>query len=1041
MHHLHRNDWENPQLVGRNRLAPRAWFHSWPTADAALAGDVNGNPNMLSLNGDWAFAYAPTPFETPADFHMIEFDDSTWAKLPVPSMWQLHGYGRPHYTNVVYPFTVDPPRVPTENPTGCYRRTFILPDGWTGRRVFLRFEGVDSAFTVYVNGHELGFSKGSRLPSEFDLTDHLRAGENTLAVRVVQWSDGTYMEDQDMWWLSGIFRAVYLRSTPQVRIADLQIIADLDAKYADGQLHVRAELVSHIGKLTGHTLDIALIDPAGQTLLTKSIDTDINATESTSVKLSTDVTAPQKWSAESPTLYTVLTTLKDAAGKTLEVVPTRIGFRKIERKNGLILVNGKAVKFKGVNRHDHHPDFGRAVPLDAMIRDVELMKQHNINAVRTSHYPNDPRFLDLCDRYGLYVIDECDQECHGFQVVGRWSQLADDPEWLPAHLDRMERMVHRDKNHPCVIFWSLGNETILGPNHKAMAELARKIDPTRMIHYEGDQRAEVGDVHSRMYPTVNEVEAFGKRQSFYNAYDAENRLTAQAIADKPLILCEYAHAMGNGPGGLKEYWDLFFSYEHLQGGFVWEWIDHGLRKTSADGKEFFAYGGDFGDQPNDGNFVADGLIFPDRTPSPGLIEYKKVIEPVVTKAIDLKAGKFSVTNRYDFLSLDHLAAHAIVEVDGRLVQSFEVELPNVAASATAELTLPMTLPTIRDTQEVFLTIRYTQRSDTLYAPAGHEVAWAQFDLTAVAPKLAATPTAINASVITCEPTRTDLRIHAGSAVLTFDIIRGQLSTWTIAGQPILTAGPTINFWRALIDNEQNGCAGAPIGRELRGACLHMLQRRTDNVVWKHRDAHVVELRVRTRIGPPIKDIFWIVDATYIIDASGVTLTVAGEPHGQWPSVLPRIGLKMALPKTLDRVEWFGTGPGENYADSCQAARIGRFRNTIGGMVTPYVFPQEYGNRMDTRCVALTDAHGRGLRVTGQPRFNFSAHPFALDTLDHARHTHELIEDSVNWLYVDLAQHGLGSATCGPAVLPHYHLSAKPFAFTVRLAANAGPLAL
>jgi len=642
------HDWETQHVLERNRLEGRAFFIPYADEANALTYERGNSCAFQLLNGVWKFYYGLAPGLTPAPFYEESFNVSDWDDIPVPSSWQFQGYGKPHYTNIVYPFPVDPPHVPSENPTGCYRRDFTISEAWSNQRVVLRFEGVDSAFHVWVNGQPVGYSQGSRLPSEFDITEQVRTGANSVAVRVYQWSDGSYIEDQDMWWLSGIFRDVYLVATPRVHMRDIAVRTELNAHDQGAILKVSTKLSNLTDSaVNGHSVELRLLDAQRRPVAdvqaneTFAIDADGQA----ALMFEMRVDRPEKWSAESPYLYHLLTTVKDEQGEVLQVIPIRVGFRSVELKGGNFLVNGVPIMLKGVNRHDHHPELGKAVPLQWMIDDVLLMKRHNINAVRTSHYPNDPRFYDLCDEYGLYVIDEADLECHGFGYTADANWLSDNSEWEKAYVDRMERMIERDKNHPSIIMWSLGNESFFGRNHEAMAARARFMDPTRLIHYEGDRDAKVADVFSTMYSSVEAMAELGARTDL----------------DKPHILCEYAHAMGNGPGGLKEYWETFYAHKRLQGGFVWEWLDHGIPQHAKNGQKYFAYGGDFGDQPNDGNFVIDGLVMPDRTPSPGLIEYKKVIEPVKVEEVNLSAGQVKVTNRYDFISLDHLVCRLLLE--------------------------------------------------------------------------------------------------------------------------------------------------------------------------------------------------------------------------------------------------------------------------------------------------------------------------------------------------------------------------------------------
>jgi beta-galactosidase/evolved beta-galactosidase subunit alpha len=684
-----------------------------------------------------------------------------------------------------------------------------------------------------------------------------------------------------------------------------------------------------------------------------------------------------------------------------------------------------------VNRHDHHPDFGRAVPYDDMLKDVLLMKQHNINAVRTSHYPNDPVFLDLCDKFGLYVIDECDQECHGFGTVGNWDQLSKDPEWKETHVDRMRRMVIRDRNHPCVIFWSLGNETKFGENHKTMAAVARELDPTRLIHYEQDLSAEVCDVYSRMYTGVDGITIFGEGKEPFKG--CQNDVPPEEYAGKkPLILCEYAHAMGNGPGGLKEYWDAFYKYKALQGGFVWEWLDHGIRKKNSDGKEFFAYGGDFGDEPNDGNFVTDGLLFPDRTPSPGLIEYKKVLEPVLIEAEDIKGGKFKVTNRFDFNSLDHLKFDYTVEEEGVQVSSGTIPTPKISAWKSKVMTVAYEKPRFIPGKEYWLSIKVSLSADTLWAKAGHEVAWAQFNIPAKEKEIAAPALVI--PEIDCSEAKTSLKVSGNDFSIVFDSVRGLISSYNFSSRKIISKGPRINFWRAPTDNDRLG--GADQGQlemKWREAGIHWLQHRIDGFEWKKLDASTVQVSVKSRIAPPVFTRAFLCEYIYTISGNGeMAIEAKGEPIGEWPIMIPRIGIQFAIPGEFSTVKWFGLGPGESYPDTRMAGKVGRFCKPVDELCTPYVYPQENGNRSDVRWVSFCDHRGYGFKVCGTPAINFSAHRFTTMDLTAAKHTYDLPERNEITVNLDYKQNGIGTASCGPGVLPQYHLKAEKFAFKVML---------
>jgi len=1057
------HDWENPKLTNRNRLPARSYAFAYPDETAAIVGQPGstassapsgGSPWFLLLNGQWKFHYSPTVAQAPLGFERPDYDIEAWGDIAVPLNWQMAGYGRPHYTNVQFPFPVDPPRVPTENPTGSYRRQFVVPDDWADRRITLRFEGVDSAFYVWVNGQPVGFSKGSRTPAEFDITPHVHAGANTLAVRVMQWSDGSYCEDQDMWWLSGIFRDVYLLAYPTVHAYDVRVRTTLDQEYRDATLELAIGMENH-GKEAADDwrVEAVLLDDLRQKVVGRSTRFSVAGGKSESVEVKMPLASPRKWSAEDPYLHTLLVKIRNAAGDLVEVTPLRVGVRQVEMKGGLLLVNGAAIKFKGVNRHEHHPDLGRAVPLETMVTDLLLMKRHNINAIRTSHYPDDPRFYDLCDRYGLYVIDECDLETHGFGNLKDWQgNPANDPDWEDACVDRMVRMVQRDKNHPCVVMWSLGNEANFGCNHKAMAARARQLDPTRPIHYEGDYDLVVADVYSRMYSHYESVIAAGKgdEEEIKKAFGAKG----QGYSTKPFILCEYGHAMGNGPGGLLEYWEeAIFPYKRCQGGFIWEWVDHGIRQRTADGKEFFAYGGDFGDEPNDGNFVCDGLVFPDRRPSPGLTEYKKVIQPVKVEAVDLKAGKFNLTIRYDFLTLDGLHLDWTLTADGEVVQSGTVATPKVAPGKTRAVKIPCDPRAAASGSQCHVTLSFTLASDQCWAPRGHEVAWAQFELPMKGPAVRVANIALMSPVSAARDGLT-IRVAGTDFELAFDTVTATLESWRFNGVKLLQAGPRLNFWRATTDNDRNwDNAGA-----WRNAGLFRLQHRTESVELLSAGPNVTRIVARTRIAPPVLNCGFHCDYTYTIFGNGqMRIDVHGLPYGELPPTLPRIGLRMTLPRTMQQFQWLGRGPGESYVDSKQANRVGLWKANLDDLYTPYVFPQENGNRTDVRWVAITDLRGMGLLAVcptqsgasvhkaarpcsidapncdcKTPLLNFSAHRFTTMDLEAARHTTDLVPREDITLNLDWRHNGLGSASCGPRPWDHYLLRLEEFRFSICL---------
>lgn len=937
---------------GSGRRSSRSFF----TSDAP----------MLSLNGDWRFRLSPSPAAAGDGAEATDFDDSSWDLLPVPGHWQLHGYGIPEYTCCMYPFPADPPYVPDENPTGDYRRDFDLPASWQSLGAVLRFEGVDSCFTAWLNGHELGWSTGSRLPVEFDVTPHLRPGRNVLAVRVHQWSAGSYLEDQDMWWLSGIFRDVTLLARPAGGIEDFFVRADYDHLTARGTLRVES---SAEARLTVPELGLADVPAAGP----HTID------------------GVEPWSAEQPRLY------RGTLSTATERVDVAIGFRTVAVVDGVITVNGRRIVFRGVNRHEWHPDRGRALTEEDMRADVLLLKQHNVNAVRTSHYPPHPRFLELCDELGMWVVDECDLETHGFCEFGWQDNPSRDPRWREAFLDRMARMVERDKNHPSVIMWSLGNESDSGSNLEAMAEWTRHRDPTRLIHYEHDLDSRYVDVYSRMYLPVDEVDAIGRRAE----PPLPDPVTDAHRRALPFILVEYAHAMGNGPGNLAEYQALFDAYPRCQGGFVWEYIDHGIRRRTGDGREYFAYGGDFGEELHDGNFVVDGLFFADRTPSPGAVQFKKVIEPV---RIEADASGVRITNRYDLRDLSHLEFRWILEEEGTPVAGGVLPVPPVPAGGTVTVAAP-SLPSCD--AEAFLTVRAVLAADEPWAKAGHEVAW---DQTQIRP--ATLPRTDPASGVSAA----GVSAGAGHGILLgpgeFDRATGRLCRLG----DLQVDGPRLDLWRAPIDNDRF------LHGEWRAYGLHRLRHRTIGV--ESGDSLVVH----TRVAPAGRNIGMYAAYHWSTDGDGLHLTLEVRPEGEWPFPLPRLGLRLAVPDALRNAEWFGRGPGEAYADSWQAAPVGRYAMSVEQMQTPYVLPQENGSRADVRWATLTGADGTGVRFEGRPFFQFTARPWTSEDLDAARHTTDLTPRDKIYVNLDLAQHGLGSGSCGPGVLPKYELRPSPATF-------------
>ncbi len=954
-----------------------AWFEDrFPVTGALPArSHLRTDAPAVSLDGQWRFRLSPHA-RAPREQLAADHDDSAWDRIAVPGHWQLQHpreFSRPAYTNVTYPFPLDPPRVPEENPTGDHRRRFTLPPG--EGRVVLRFEGVDSAFEAHVDGTPVGRSVGSRLPVELDVTDALdpEREEHVLAVRVHQWSSASYLEDQDMWWLSGIFRSVTVLRRPPRGIDDVHV----HAGWADGTGTLRVE--------------VATRDGAAARVLVPELGLDLAAGEEVSV-------AAEPWSAESPRLY-------DAEVVTPgERVRLRVGFRTVAVVDGVFTVNGRPVTLHGVNRHEFHPDRGRAVTRQDVVDDVLLMKRHHVDAVRTSHYPPHPEFLELCDEHGLYVVDECDLETHGFVEVDWRQNPSDDARWERACVDRMTRTVERDKNHACVVLWSLGNESGTGANLSAMARWAKDRDPSRPLHYEHDWNYPDSDVHSTMYASHEQVAAILAGDGAHEG--------------KPYLQCEYAHAMGNGPGGLAEYQELFDSSDRCMGGFVWEWIDHGLRLPGGG----FGYGGDFGERLHDGNFVADGLVLPDRTPSPGLLDYAHVVSPARFSVEETPSGDLlRLTNRYAFTVLLDGSSSLRLDVadDGGLVLSTTAEVGPLAPGESLLIELPDDLPPGRPDVERVLTATVVTAAASPHAPAGHALGSAQVVL-APAPERAV-------------PAGAPLRRRGGDLLLgpaAFDARTGDLLR--VGDLPV--SGFALDLWRAPTDNDR-GVHGDRVEPAWRALRLDDLRTRTA-LVEEGEDF----LRVAVRVAPPGGDTGFAATFTWTAsedeDGGALGLRVEVAPERELGAPLPRLGVRLRLPRHLADVAWYGRGPGEAYADTGLATRLGRWSGTVDGWQTPYVRPQENGRRAGVRVLDLTGA-GPGLRVEGVPEIGVSARRWSTADLERTAHAHELREDGSVHLHLDVAQHGIGTGSCGPGALPQHRLDAAPAAFALVLRPLAG----
>ncbi len=1024
-------DWATPAILHRHRLPARADLAVFPDAQAARRMRPEVSPCRRALDGPWRFFYGATPGAAPAAFQAPEFDDRGWRTMPVPGAWQMHGVDQPQYTNTRYPFPLDPPHVPDRNPVGLYRRRFQVPSDWPGRRIFLVFEGVNSAFHVWLNGRMIGYSQGSRMPAEFDVTAAVKAGVNLLAVQVYKWSDGSYLEDQDMWRWSGIFRGVYLLARPALHLADVCVRTFLDEHGPDARLDLALQLRHLAAPATRIKmpcrLRACLLDAAGAAVW--KLDTPLKMPapgRSAWRHWSAPITRPLKWSAETPNLYRLICSLVDTAGAPLESVRVMAGFREVRVADGQLLVNGAPVKLLGVNRHEFHPERGPAVTRADMLRDVLLMKRHNINAVRTSHYPDDPYWYELCDRFGLYVIDEADLETHGFgyqppDIPPCW------PAWRRAFVDRAARMVARDKNHPSVIVWSLGNEAGYGPNHDAMAAWIRRRDPTRPIHYERAGAAPVVDIVSAMYMELDQL-----------------RVEARRADPRPFFLCEYAHAMGNGPGGLREYIALFRRHKRLLGGCVWEWCDQGIRRR---GRAEFAYGGDFGDIPNDGNFCLDGLVGPDRRPHPGLLELKHAYAPVGIAAADLRAGVIAVRNLRHFTALTDLRCHWTVWRPSGARTAGVTDTLAALPGRRQLLRLPLQIPPGRPGEDCWLNLSLRLHASAPWAPAGHEIAAAQFPLPAAVPPARPAPRRRRANALALRRQTYALQVKGGEFSMEFDAQSGQLRQWSAGGRDLLVAGPQVCLWRAPTDNDGGLLRALYIHRgwrqivqpkkivaEWRQAGYDRLQARCARMVARQAAAQAAIVEVELILAPVGARPLFRCFQHYAIDAHGAwTLQTRLQPLQSGLPDLPRFGLQMILPAGCDRATWYGRGPHENYIDRRDSALVGVYAARVADLFEPYLRPQENGNRGGTRWLALRDTRGGGLQALGRPQFDFTLRHYSLVDLEDALHHHELPPPrAAVYCHLDYGQNGLGSNSCGPRPWPAYRLRAAPLAFTVTL---------
>lgn len=1026
------NDWENPELFGINKCPGHATLMPYRDEKSALQCEAERSPFFRSLNGEWKFSIYQTPESLPESFYDTEYDVSGWDNIEVPGNWTMQGYDKPIYTNVKMPFDPNPPFVPKDdNPTGIYRTDFEVPKEWDGRQIFICFGGIESVLYVWVNGEFSGFAKDSRLPAEFDITDCVNPGSNTVTAEVIRWSDASYLEDQDHWWMTGLHRDVFLWSAPKVHIWDFKADTNLDAEYVNAELAVTARIADYqsVENLKEYTVAMQLYDDEKNPVLAEPMIEEVVPAGwgPAKTELKAPVENPKKWSAEEPNLYTLVLSLKDPSGNVVEYESARIGFRSVAVQKQQLLINGQPVLVKGVNRHDHHDTRGKAVTVQSMIDDILLMKKFNVNAVRTAHYPNPEKWYDLCDEYGIYVVDEANVECHAV-----YDQLTNDPMWSNAFLERGKRMVERDKNHPSVIIWSLGNESGYGPNHNAMAGWIRGYDKTRPIHYEGIMHhfpwpRHGSDILCPMYPTI---------------FHQENETYRNALEDlpndhygRPGIMCEYAHSMGNSTGNLKEYWDMIESTHGLQGGFIWDWVDQGIKKTDENGVEYWAYGGDFGDEINDQNFCINGLIWPDRTPHPAMYEFKKVIQPVGITTRDIDKGLFTITNKNWFTDMMWLRGYWELTCDGKTITSGELGQLAIQPQQSADLPISFEMPSAANAGEYFLNISFKLAEDTSWAEKGHEVAWEQITLP-LRTNVAKTVMLPDAPAIELNETESSVDLQNKIFSMSIDKSTGIISSYSFKGVPLLLTGPALNIWRAPTDND--GIKNRDEENEGKDLCkwlkagYNCLDFEKPQITVVQPEEMVVSIKIQSRVRPQGESGPILQDHTYTVYGNGEVLMENAVATTKKIPNLPRMGLSMTVPGGFENVAWFGRGPHENYIDRNFGARVGFYESTVDDMYVPYIMPQAYGNRTDVRWMSLTNKKGIGLVAVSAGPMEFTVSHFNADDLYKAQHTNELVRRDEIILELDHIQAGLGGASCGPATLEQYTVKPGNFRFSFRI---------
>ena len=1005
--------WKDYKIFQVNAEQPHASFMVYNTKEEALKRGYLPSPSYQLLSGDWLFKWSRNPSERPVDFYKPDFNTSGWKTIPVPADWQLQGYDEAYYTNISYPFTAKFPGVPEAfNPVGSYKRTFKISTAWQGQQIFLHFKGVNSAFYVWVNGKKVGYSEDSKTPAEFNVTDYVKPGTNEVAVEVYRWNAGSWLEDQDMWRFSGIERDVYLYALPKVSLWDYRLQAGLTDDYKNGLFTLNLALRNFGSQQLPGKVTIELMSRANHAVVyteTKSFKTANDSI--TPISFSAKINNPLQWSAEKPNLYDAVIQLQDESGKLIQVVAQPVGFRSIESKDGNLLINGKRVYIKGVTRHEHDPITGHVVSMAGMLTDVRLMKENNINAVRCSHYPDDPRFYDLCDEYGLYVIDEADIESHGLgKYIGKGygynmrTPTADSASWYPAHLDRTRRMYGRDKNHPSIIIWSLGNEAGIGPNFHKTYQWLKDNDQTRLVQYEQEWTGPYTDVVAPMYHTLGDLIAYS------NTPDK-----------RPLIMVEYAHAMNNSVGNLQDYWDVIENHPKLQGGFIWEWVDQGLLKTSPDGQQFWGYGGDFSPAgtPSDGLFCIKGIVFPDRKPKPSLFEVKKVYQNIKFRADDVP-GSFWIRNAYFFTNLSDFSFAYTIKGNGKLVSAGPLVFPQKGVAPGDSLKISVNEKNFvpQPGTEYFIVFTATLKQPAGLLLAGHVVAASQIKLPFDVPDkdLLATGTA----VLTQDDSK--CVIDGKNFAYTFNKKSGALITMMYKGHNLLQDGLYPDFWRVPTSND----IGSGVPQRL--AVWKEVQSGRKITSFKAEQLPGGDIQISTSSTLKAADSKF--DVVYNISGNGaIHVGVSFVKTDSTAPELIRLGMAIVLPGQYQNMGWFGRGPFESYWDRKTAAFVDLYNGKVKDQYTPYVSPQENGNKTDVRWASWVNSAGMGLMVRGDSLINISAHHYRQQDLEKAMHTNEVPVKDIVEVHIDLQQMGVGGDNSwGAYTHDQYRLLGNTYAY-------------